>query len=170
MKKILLPILILLPICLTPVSFKASALESGVTGAKTRADIVIGPNWVVLSSATVNIPAGQFWHCMATGSADPHFDKETKNNRYVFTLTIDEISPPDDGRCERTIEFNDNASVTGGISDNRFNAVSSTCPFFRVAGGGTHTVYWLGKKIEKASNLTILDNSLTVVCSDNRLK
>lgn len=162
MKIRILAAVFILPLWLTLITFNASA-DSRVEGAKRNDDVIVGPAWVILTQVTINIPTGQIWHCMATGSADASFPNDGGvNNRYRFTLTLDELNPADDGPCERTLEFNDNF----GISDTHLNAINTTCPFKKIAEG-THTINWLGKKISKSRNLTITDNSLTVVCSNH---
>jgi hypothetical protein len=168
MKTNKLPVLIILSLCMTLISFRASAIESGVEGTQTRANVTVNnaSSWTTLSNSVVVIPAGQIWHCVATGSADgQNPGRSNTNMRYRFTLTIDNTSPATDGACERTVQFDDNDA----ISDTNFKAVSSTCTFKNI-DPGTHTIRWLARKFDADKpNLTVLDNSHSVVCSDNLL-
>ncbi|HTP07450.1 MAG TPA: Kazal-type serine protease inhibitor domain-containing protein [Anaerolineae bacterium] len=149
------------------ISFNVSA-ESRVQGAKTNANITVTSEraWTVLSSATVRIPEGEGWQCVATGSADGKNPANgTIDNQYRFTLSIDNVNPAVDGPCERTLQFNDN----GGVRDTIYDDVNSTCSFNNIRSGN-RVIRWLARKTEKnpdAPNLIVLDNSLTVVCSDS---
>ncbi len=165
MKVKILTVLSVLPVWLALISFKASA--EGVEGSRTTANIVVtnAAAWTTLSSSTVVIPAGQTWHCIATGSADGlnPANVNSFDHQYRFTLSIDSVNPAVDGACERTLEFDNNI----GVDDVSFEDVNSTCPFKNI-GPGAHTIRWQARKVAATdSNLTVLDNSHTVVCSNN---
>jgi hypothetical protein len=165
MKAKILPVLIALPVCLAMVSFKASA--EGVEGAKTTANIIVqsAASWTTLSNSVVDIPAGQTWHCIATGSADGSNPAPANSfdHQYRFTLSLDSANPVVDGACERMLEFDNNF----GVDDVSFEDVNSTCPFKNI-GSGTHVFRWQARKVNANDlNLTVLDNSHTVMCSKN---
>ena len=165
MKAKILPVLIALPACLAMISFEASA--EGVEGAKTTANIIVqnAASWTTLSSSVVVIPGGQTWHCIATGSADGSNPAPANSfdHQYRFTLSVDSANPAVDGACERTLEFDNNI----GVDDLSFASVNSTCPFKNI-GSGTHVFRWQARKINASNlDLTVLDNSHTVMCSRN---
>jgi len=162
--------LIVLPLSLGLAPLTASAIESGAEGTATNVNITVTSElaWTVLSSSIISIPAGQIWHCAANGSAEGvNPGGNFADMRYRFTLAIDSLNPLVDGACERTLQFDDNPS----INDVNLEDVNSTCPFKNITSG-THVIRWLARKIPRspdAPNLTVQDNSLTVVCSDNLL-
>lgn len=160
-----LPISIILPILITLTPLAASS--EGVEGAKTTANIVVrsATTWTTLSESKVVIPAGQTWHCIVSGSADAINSASTnsRGNQYRFVLSLDTVNPGIDGPCERSIEFENNLAIDDvGIQD-----INSTCPFKNIASG-THIFRWQARKVESNDfNLTVPDNSHTVMCSRN---
>lgn len=169
MKAKILPLLALLTALLTFISLKVSATESVVQGNQTNANVVVNnaTAWFTLSSSTVVVPAGQIWHCVANGSAEgqnPGLDNV--NMRYRFVLTLDNAAPAVDGACERSLQFDDNPIV----SNTNLEDVNSTCTFKNIAAG-PHTFRWLARKYDASKpNLTVVDNSHSVVCSDNLIQ
>lgn len=159
------PISIILPILLTLTPL--TALSEGVEGAKTNANIVVrsAATWITLSESKIVIPSGQTWHCIVSGSADAinSASNNSLDNQYRFTLSLDTVNPGLDGPCERSLEFDNNLAVDDvGIED-----VNSTCPFKNIASG-THIFRWQARKVSSNDfNLTVPDNSHTVMCSRN---
>jgi hypothetical protein len=161
----------MLTLCLAVISFEVSAVEPGVSGGQTSTNInVTSPsNWTVLSKQDLVIPSGQIWQCVATGSADA--ENPMVNVQYRFTLTIDDTAPSKDGACERTLTLHDVSPAIAGIKD--VHSISSTC-LFKPVSAGTHTIRWLALKAywpfaDPDKVLTVLDNSLTIVCSHFQL-
>jgi hypothetical protein len=105
-------------------------------------------------------------NCVVTGSADAQNPGGgTIDNRYQFTISINTTGPANDSGCERTLQFDDNV----GVNDIDNDHVTTTCLLRNISIGGNNTIRWLARKLPKtpdAPNLTVLDNSLTVVCSD----
>jgi hypothetical protein len=118
-----------------------------------------------LNAQTVNVVGNAVRYCVATGSADASNPVGAGPHDYAFNLTLDNAAClPFDGGKERTLEFWD----AGGVSDNRIKEITST-GFFRIAGQGVHTIRWTARPLPGAPALTVLDRSLSVVCTDWQL-
>jgi hypothetical protein len=161
--------LTILPVWLALISVEVSAQRCGVEGAQTTTDDPIQTDaaWDTLLAVTVTIPnTGSPWHCVATGSADAlNPSGDTTQNLYRFTLSNDDINPPIDSACERTLEMNDNP----GVNDSDVTEVSSTCKFINV-DAGNHTIRWTARKVAADdADMTVRDSSLSVVCCDDHL-
>lgn len=117
---------------------------------------------------------------IATGSADAQ-RPTTYNGESVYYFTVSDTPNPifDQGQ-ERTLTFWNQ----GGIWDNRIKEITTTGGwmsqanadpgYFTVAAApwifGSRTLYFLARKASVFTpNLTVLDASMTVTCTDNRL-
>lgn len=152
----------LLSITLAVVSLQAAA-DFAVGGDETNVDRIV-PNdnaWTILVAEPFMTNAN-ITHCIATGSADALNPNMVGNFRYRFVLSIDNVMPPIDTPCERTVAF-DNAAVQS------VEEVSSTCTFRNLPAGG-HVIRWLARKVTAAAPpLAVVDNSMTFVCQNNLL-
>lgn len=136
---------------------------NGVGGDETRLnEAVVGTPWRVLvherfqTNVTTN--------CVATGSLDAINPNVGDNSQYMFTLTLDALTPPIDGACERTVEFD-----AHGNDAQRIEEVSSTC-IFRNVPPGIHRINWLARAATAATpSMTVADSSMTFVCNQNLL-
>ncbi len=159
---------IMLSVAVIP--FQASAEGARVDGGGVALDVVVNTaggsaaNWTTLISRQIQIPANQIWHCAATASADA-INPGGLDNRYRFTLSINDTSPAVGAACERTIDIDDHAS----FNDSYSILVGTTCPFLNVFAG-THTIRFLATKITTAdADMIVDDSSLTIVCSEKQL-
>jgi hypothetical protein len=129
-------------------------------------------SWIVIRSATVIIPADDAARhgCVATASADmKQAGAVGVENQYRFVLTRNNTDPATDSGSERTLELVDN----DGVNDPNSKPVSTTQNFTGltnnngVDGTGTHTFYFLGRKVQAVdANADVLDASLSVICVD----
>jgi hypothetical protein len=159
--------------CLAALSAVASA-NNFVTGSSSSGDVTLNDanNWEIIRSATVNIPAGDLSShgCVATASADMnHGGPEGVESQYRFVLSRNNTNPTTNGGSERIVELVNNASV----NDPNSKPVATTQHFTGVTndnglnGTGTHTFYFLGRKVEAGdSDSTVEDASLSVICVD----
>jgi hypothetical protein len=150
----------------------AALAENHVAGVATNPDVVINDasNWTILRQVNIVIPAGDGSHdCVATASTDVtilngDLDEE---NQYLFVLTRNDANPTTNGGSERTLALIDNT----GVDDPNTKPVATTRPFFNIrddngiAGGGTHTFYFLGRKGSSlTADGTSEDVSFSVIC------
>ncbi len=167
-----------LPLCATIVSSPALAVDA-VGGSASNINVVVpGAGWTILRSVNFSNPAQRY--CTATGSADA-VRPTLANGESVYYFTVSNTPNPifDQGQ-ERTLTFWNQA----GIWDNRIKEITTTggwmSPanadpgYFTVAANpfifGSRTLYFLARKAAAATpNLTVIDASLTVTCTDNRL-
>ena len=79
---------------------------------------------------------------------------------YHITLSVDAVNPPLDNASARTVELEDNA----GVNDQSIVPVSTNV-FVNIGANSNHVVRFQCRKSSASQpNLTILDNSLTIVC------
>lgn len=142
---------------LTTASLPAMAV--GVGGDETNVnESVPSPMWTVLVQEPFETPPG-VTHCVATGSLDAMNPNMGDDNRYAFVLSMDAPTPPIDGACERTVEFDQHAPDAQKVEE-----VSSTCTFRNIEQGA-HVIYWLARQASAgAPPMTVLDSSMTFVC------
>lgn len=155
-----------------------------VGGSAQNVDVVVPfPAWTVIRKVTFRNPTQRY--CTATGSADA---KNPNPNiisaapwQYAFTVSNSPNPPANQGQ-ERTLEFW-NQFVNGLVRDNSVKEITTTGGWMAntMADPGyfsfpallplssSNTVYFLARKIGNVPNLTVLDSSLTVTCTDNRL-
>jgi len=134
--------------------------DIGVGGRATTVDISVNSDmmWTILVAETFTVADGTT--CIATGSADALNPNAGNNNQYRFTLAL-MANPGTNSRFERSVEFDMN-----GVGKEE---VSSTAVFGPLEPG-TYTIHWLARKVAAgAPNLNVTDNSMTFVCSDDRL-
>jgi hypothetical protein len=137
-------------------------------GNDTNVNIVV-PACTTLNTQFVLVAGNAVRYCVATGSADIGNPGAVGVNTYAFNLTLDQpaatICNPLDGGKERTVQFS-NVPVAGQLlSDNRIKEITST-GFFRIAGPGVHIIRWTARPIPGSPASTVLDRSLSVVCTD----
>ncbi|MBI4673612.1 MAG: hypothetical protein HY741_18330 [Chloroflexi bacterium] len=126
-------------------------------------------NWTVLLSVPVNFTGTRHvHHCAVTASSDvQNSDGEggASQNRYLFDMTMDNLSGANDGSSTRTVELNDSS----GVDDPNVMQVGSTRMFGSVSAGA-HTFRWLAKKeAAGVTNTNVLDSSMIVICVKERL-
>ncbi len=170
----------------------STALMSGtalavdaVGGSATNTDVIVNSpvNWTVLGQVRLQNPTQRY--CIATGSADaqnPLFAPSAAPWQYRFTVS-DNPNPPINQGQERTLEFWNQAIAGQLVKDNLVKEITTTGGWMAnvMANPGYftfpavlspfsgHTVYLLARKIGNVPNLRVLDNSLTVTCTDNKL-
>ena len=137
-----------------------------VTGSSTNVDITLNSatNWTLIRSATITIPTsdGAVHGCVATASADvENPGPASRENQYRFALSLDDGSPPAGTGSERMLELVDNP----GAFDDPDSKPVGTTQVFRINAQGTHTFYFVGRKIQEGdSNAKVLDASFSVIC------
>ncbi len=156
----------------------AQAIDA-IGGSARNSNVVVNSNvaWTTLVSVRFQNPTQRY--CIATCSADA-LNPTTFNgpaNQYRFTVSDSSTVGLDQGQ-ERTLEFwnqlgvRDNnikeITTTGGWPANAntpgyFSAPPTIGPFTG------RTLYCLARKIGAAPNMTVIDASMTVTCTDNRL-
>jgi hypothetical protein len=166
----------------------AAFAVDAVGGSAKNTDVIVNSNvaWTVLGKVTFQNPTQRY--CTATGSADarnpgyPSYQPSAAPWQYRFTVSNRNNPPLDQGQ-ERTLEFW-NQFVGGIVKDNQIKEITTTGGWmanvmadpgyftfpglgFSISSG--HTIYFLARKIGTAPDLRVLDNSLTVTCTDNKL-
>jgi hypothetical protein len=155
--------------------FSASVLANNfVVGSSSNVNVVVpsSDNWTVIRSATVNIPLadGAAHGCVATASADVYNPGPAGvENQYRFVLTRNNTNPVTNAGSERLLELVDNE----GVNDPDYAAVATTQHFTGLTndtgpnGTGSHTFYFLGRKVAAAdTDTSVVDASLSVMCLD----
>lgn len=156
-----------------------------VGGSATNTDVIVNSSaaWTVLGKVSFQNPTQRY--CIATGSADglnPAFVPSAAPWQYRFTVS-NSANPPINQGQERTLEFWNQLVAGQLVRDNQIKEVTTTGGWMAnvlanpgyftfpavIAPFGGQTVYLLARKIGNAPNLRVLDNSLTVTCTDNRL-
>lgn len=169
---------------LSLMSGNALAVDA-VGGSAQTADVVVpGPAWTVLRKVTFRNPTQRF--CTATGSADAKNPNPNVPSaapwQYAFTVSNSPNPPANQGQ-ERTLEFWNQVVGGGIVRDNTVKEITTTGGwmanvmadpgYFTFPGlilpSAGHTVYLLARKIGAGPNLSVLDSSLTVTCTDNAL-
>jgi hypothetical protein len=145
-----------------------------VVGSSSNLNVVVpsAANWTLLRSATVNIPGGDMSShaCVATASADVHNGGTAGvENQYRFVLARNNSNPVTNTGSERFLELVNN----NGVDDQDYMHVATTQHFTGLTndngtnGGGSHTFYFLGRKIDNLDDdTTVVDASLSVICID----
>jgi len=135
--------------------------DEGSGGNETKTDRVVNSNaaWTVLVSKSFSL-ASDDDSCVVIGSAEAINPNNGNDRQYRFSLAIDNSNPGVDNAFERLVEFDAN---TVGREE-----VTSTATF-RLLQSGNHTIYWLARKISGAPNLTVSDNSMSLVCASSLL-
>ena len=145
-----------------------------VVGSSSNGNVTLDSanNWIVVRSATVNIPGGDgaVHGCVATASADMESGGAVGvENQYRFVLSRNNTNPTTNGGSERLLELVDN----DGADHPDFKPVSTTVTSTGLTndnganGTGAHTFYFLGRKVEAGdANADVLDASLSVMCVD----
>lgn len=143
-----------------------------VTGQTGNGNVTLNSavNWITLRSATVTIPAGdtKVHGCTVVASADMDFNGPAGvENQYLFVLSRNNSNPVTNTGSERMLELVDNSTV----NDPDVKPVSTTDFYTNVRnnngvnGTGSHTFYFLGRKVEAGdTNADVLDASLSVSC------
>ncbi len=167
-----------LPLCAILMSSPVLAVDA-VGGSATNTNVLVpGAGWTILETVNFSNPTTRY--CTATGSADAA-RPTIANGESVYYFTVSNTPNPifDQGQ-ERTLTFWNQA----GIWDNRIKEITTTGGwmsqanadpgYFTVAANplifGSRTLYFLARKASAFTpNLTVLDASLTVTCTDNRL-
>lgn len=156
-----------------------------VGGSATNTDVIVTSPvaWTVLGKVSLQNPTQRY--CIATGSADaqnPVFTPSAAPWQYRFTVSNDPNPPINQGQ-ERTLEFWNQLIAGQLVRDNQIKEITTTGGWMAnvMANPGYftfpavlspfagHTVYLLARKIGNVPNLRVLDSSLTVTCTDNRL-
>jgi hypothetical protein len=152
----------------------SSLANSFVVGHSSNGDVILNSadNWIVLRSATVNIPGADVavHGCVATASADmQNVGGGEAENQYRFVLSRNNTNPTTNGGSERLLELVDNS----GNDDPDSKPVSTTLHFTGLtndngaSGAGAHTFYFLGRKVQAGdADAAVLDASLSVMCID----
>lgn len=137
------------------VTMQATAVTA-IGGNDTTVDVVV-PVCTSLVEQDIFVPQGETYYCAVTGSSDAlNPDQDPVAKRVGFNLTLDNLfCDPLDGGMERTLEFSDMI---------RLKHITST-GFFEI-GQGNHVIRWTARPIAAAPALTVLDSSLSVVCTD----
>jgi hypothetical protein len=166
--------LIMLPIWLALIPLEVSAQGPAlVAGDSTRANVLVDTvgsdvvAWNTLLSVVIFIPDSRPWRCAATASAETNQPAPpgSVDNQYRFTLTLDDTSPAVDGilngGCQRTLDIDHHV----GLDPTNNYVIGTTCPF--TVRAGFHIIRWLATKVAAGDeDLTVLDSSVTVVCSE----
>ncbi|MGQ0445626.1 MAG: hypothetical protein ACT4O2_11005 [Beijerinckiaceae bacterium] len=149
-----------MPACVVLVSQPAKAHDFtlNVTSG-TDVPINDSANWDTIRS--IGFAASAHAHnCMAVASADiANPGGAVANQSYIFTVRIDNSNPVTGGSAERTLELVNNP----GVDDPAQHPVSVNNVFF-AAALGSHTFYFLGRKVGAAINTEAFDGTLSVVC------
>lgn len=159
----------------------AAFAVDAVGGSARNTNVLVNSNvaWTILRTVTFTNSTQRY--CIATGSADAHNPTSQPSAapwQYRFTVSNSPNPPVDQGQ-ERTLEFWNQAGGGFLLRDNQIKEITTTGGwmanamndpgYFTFPAAFSQTVYFLGRKIGGAPNLTVLDNSLTVTCTDNRL-
>ena len=150
--------LVLSAVCFFP---QVSLADDDACGSATTTDDVISTTtFDILVSCNLTLTTGHTHRCAATACADAAAPGGT-NNDYRFVISTAAGGPGNDTAWERSVELNDNP----GIDDADSVPVCTTR--FLTLGSGTVTIYWMARKEAAAdANMTVLDSSLSVVCTD----
>ena len=96
-----------------------------------------------------------------------HAGAEGLENQYRFVLTRNNSNPVTNTGSERILELINNS----GVNDPNSKPVATTQHFTGLTntngtnGTGSHTFYFLGRKVEAAdATAPVLDASLSVIC------
>jgi hypothetical protein len=135
-------------------------------GNDTNVDIGVAA-CTTLNTQLIPVPFGTVRYCSATGSADVR-NPGGLGSTYAFNLTLDNVvCGPLDGGKERTVQFA-NTPVAGQlVPDTRIKEITSTG--FFVVPAGNHYLRWTARPLPGSPATTVLDRSLSVVCTDSRL-
>ena len=118
--------------------------------------------WEVLESESITLTTTSNCTVTACSDVDNNSGPGDVGNLYLFTLSRDSTAPGLNGAAERQLELSDNSS----INDDNQKPICST-RLFAATSAGTHTLYWLGARVNSsAPATTVLDTSLTVQCFD----
>ncbi len=143
-----------------------SAFAQPATGGNDTNINIAVPACTTLNAQVVPVPAGAVRYCTATGSADTVNPGNVGLSTYVFNLTLDNVAcAPLDGGKERTLQFS-NLVASTSLPDVRIKEVSSTG--FFVIPAGVHVLRWTARPVGSPAT-TVIDRSLSVVCTDYRL-
>ncbi len=164
---------LLLAAMATTGSLGTALANNFVTGSSTNVDVTVNSatNWTTIRSATITIPSSDDapHGCVVTASADVQNPGPAgRENQYRFALSLNDSSPVTDTGSERMLELVDNP---GAFDDPDSKPVATTQTFRTlgrsngIGGTGTHTFYFLGRKVQEGdSDTKVLDVSLTVIC------
>jgi hypothetical protein len=142
------------------------------TGQSSNADVTLtsNNNWTVIRSVTVTIAATDTasHSCVATASADVAAPgPQGAENQYRFALSRNDSNPLTNTGSERRLELVDNS----GVNDPNFKPVATNQHFTGLTrtngtnGTGSHTFYFLGRKIDAAdTNATVETAGISVAC------
>ncbi len=160
----LLAAALLVWLALVPVSAMALDAAGGSDTNVNQVVNTVGPGaWVTLVSQQINAATGGTRHCIATGSSDTLNPGTLASEQYRFTLSLAAGADPIDSGRERRLEFS-NTAVTG---DNVAKEITSTWFFTLPPPTAVYFIRWRATKFAAATaNLTVLDSSLSVVCTD----
>ncbi|NML14693.1 hypothetical protein [Azohydromonas caseinilytica] len=148
----------------------AGNFATGTSGSSDRL-VTDNSNWTTLRTVSIAISSSDtaVHGCVVNASADVSFEvaDEGVRNRYIFTVTRNDINPLTDSGFERTLFFVDNPNVR----DTGIKPVATTGQFTGLTrsnglnGTGTHTFRLLGRRLTaEPSTIAVTDSSLTVVC------
>ena len=155
----------------------------GGSATNTNVTVTSPVAWTVLGKVTFQNPTQRY--CIATGSADaqnPLFQPSAAPWQYRFTVSNSPNPLINQGQ-ERTLEFWNQVAGGSLVRDNQIKEITTTGGWMAnvlvnpgyftfpavAAPFNGQTVYLLARKIGNVPNLTVLDSSLTVTCTDNRL-
>ena len=136
---------------------RAVAPASAAVGSSASNANVFMPVGVWVVRNFLNVPAAPVVrYCTAVGSADVQIPAGiAAMETYLFTLTLDDPTPPLNLGQERTVQF-----VPGGPAVKEV----TTTQGFTLAPNVGHTIFWLGQPPPGSLPTVALDGSLTVVC------